>query len=189
MRNWTRVLMAGCGTLLIAGVGRAQEKSAAAKKALTPEAFLELRSLQDPRFSPDGTRVAFVVNEPRTGEKRQGHVWIYEKEKDSVRQLTYSAKSESSPRWAPDGKQLAFLSDRGGDEQQVYVLRMEGGEAVALTKGKASVSEFAWAPDGKTIAFLAADPKTEAEEKKEKRSEEHTSELQSLRHLVCRLLL
>src|SRR2546429_7114692 len=49
---------------------------------------------------------------------------------------------------------------------------------------------FAWSPDGKQIAFLAPDAKTEAEEKKEKdRSEEHTSELQSRLHLVCRLLL
>jgi dipeptidyl aminopeptidase/acylaminoacyl peptidase len=168
MRNGMRILAAGYGALLIASAGGAQEKSTAEKKALTPEAFLELRSLQDLQFSPDGTRVAFVVNEPRTGEKRQGHVWIYEKEKDAVRQLTYSTKSESSPRWSPDGKQLGFLSNRGGDEQQVYVLRMEGGEAVAFTKGKASVSEFAWAPDGKTVAFLAPDPKTDAEEKKEK---------------------
>jgi dipeptidyl aminopeptidase/acylaminoacyl peptidase len=161
------ILAASCGALL-ATASFAQEKSAAEKKALTPEAFLELRNLQDPQFSPDGTRVAFVVGDARTGEKRARHIWIYEKDRNAARQLTYSAKSESSPRWSPDGKQLAFLSNRGGDEQQIYLLRMEGGEAVALTKSKAGVIEFAWAPDGKTIAFLAADAKTDAEEKKEK---------------------
>jgi len=155
-----------CATLLVAGASFCQERAASEKKALTPEAFLEQRSLQDPQFSPDGGRVAFVVNEPRTEEKRTRHIWIYEKEKNASRQLTYSTKSESSPRWSPDGKQLAFLSNRDGDEQQIYILRMEGGEAVALTKGKASVSELAWSPDGKSIAFLAPDPKTEAEEKK-----------------------
>lgn len=163
-----RILMTGCALGLIAGAGFAQEKTAEEKKALTPEAFLQLRSLQDPQFSPDGTKVAFVVNEPRTGEKRTRHIWIYEKEKNTSRQLTYSAKSESSPRWSPDGKQLAFLSNREGDEQQIYILRMDGGEAAALTKGKASVSELAWAPDGKSIAFLAPDPKTDEEEKKKK---------------------
>jgi dipeptidyl aminopeptidase/acylaminoacyl peptidase len=154
------------GAMLIGGLSFCQEKAADEKKALTPEAFLQLRSLQDPQFSPDGTRVAFVVNESRTEEKRIRHIWIYEKEKNISRQLTYSAKSESSPRWSPDGKQLAFLSNRDGDEQQIYILRMEGGEAVELTKGKASVSELAWSPDGKSIAFLAPDAKTEAEEKK-----------------------
>lgn len=169
-----KLLLAGNAALLVgaavllARAGEAQEKSAEAKKALTPEAFLELRSLQDPQFSPDGSRVAFVVNEPRTGEKRLRHIWIYEKSKNAARQLTFSAKSESFPRWSPDGRQLAFLSNRGGDEQQIYVLRMEGGEAAPLTKGKASASELAWSPDGKSIAFLAPDEKTEAEEKKEK---------------------
>ena len=81
--------------------------------------------------------------------------------------MTYSTKSESAPRWSPDGKKLLFLSNRDGDEQQIYILRMEGGEAAQLTKGKASASEPAWSPDGKAIAYLAPDPKTEAEEKKE----------------------
>ncbi len=163
-----KFLLAVSAATLMATAGFAQEKSAGEKKVLTPEAFLELRSLQDPQFSPEGTRVAFVVNEPRTGEKRLRHIWIYEKEKNASRQLTYSAKSESTPRWSPDGKQLAFLSNRGGEEQQIYILRMEGGEAAALTKAKASVSSLAWSPDGKLIAFLAPDAKTEAEEKKAK---------------------
>lgn len=163
-----KLVPAGCAIALMAVAGLCQEKTPGEKKPLTPEAFLQLRSLQDPQFSPDGTRVAFVVNEPRTEEKRARHIWIYEKEKNASRQLTYSAKTESSPRWSPDGQQLAFLSNRDGDQQQIYVLRMEGGEAAALTKGKASISELAWAPDGKSIAFLAPDPKTEAEEKKSK---------------------
>ena len=58
--------------LFTGGGPRAQEKeqasapaaAAAAKKVLTSETFLELRSVQDPQFSPDGTRVAFVVGDP-----------------------------------------------------------------------------------------------------------------------------
>jgi dipeptidyl aminopeptidase/acylaminoacyl peptidase len=61
---------------------------------------------------------------------------------------------------------LAFLSNRGGDEQQIYVLNMSGGEAAAVTKGKAGVSAFEWSPDGQSIAYIAPDPKSEAEEKK-----------------------
>ena len=163
-----RILTAGCAAVVVAGAGLAQEKSGAEKKAVTPEAFLELRSVQEPQFSPDGTKVAFVVDGFGSGEKRTRHIWIYEKEKNASRQLTYSTKSESAPRWSPGGKQLLFLSNRDGDEQQIYILRMEGGEAAQLTKGKASASEPAWSPDGKSIAYLAPDPKTEAEEKKEK---------------------
>jgi dipeptidyl aminopeptidase/acylaminoacyl peptidase len=163
-----KVLLTGCAIGVLASASPGQEKASGGTKPLTPEAFLQLRTLQDPQFSPDGTKIAFVVNEPRTEEKRQHHIWIYEKEKNASRQLTYSTKSEGSPRWSPDGKLLAFLSNRDGDEQQIYILRMDGGEASALTKGKANVSELKWAPDGKTIAFLAPDAKTEAEETKVK---------------------
>jgi dipeptidyl aminopeptidase/acylaminoacyl peptidase len=138
-----------------------------AAKLLTPEASLSLRTISDPQFSPDGTQLAFVVTEPPKGERRARHIWLYEKQSGNIRQFTYSAKTETSPRWSPDGKQLAFLSNRN-EEQQVYVMRADGGEATALTKGKRSVQSFAWSPDGKQISFLAPDAKTEAEEKKEK---------------------
>jgi dipeptidyl aminopeptidase/acylaminoacyl peptidase len=140
---------------------------ASAPKLLTPEASLNLRGISDLQFSPDGSRVAFVVTEPAKGERRARHIWIYEKQSGSIRQLTYSGKSEFIPRWSPDGKQVAFLSDRA-DWQQVYAMPADGGEASALTKGKRDVRNFAWSPDGKQLAFLAPDAKTEAEEKKEK---------------------
>jgi dipeptidyl aminopeptidase/acylaminoacyl peptidase len=138
-----------------------------ALQILTPEASLNLRSISDLQFSPDGSRLAFVVTEPPKGERRARHIWIYDKPSGSIRQFTYSAKTESSPRWSPDGKQLAFLSNRD-EEQQLYVMRADGGEASALTKGKRGVQSFAWSPDGKQISYLAPDAKTEAEEKKEK---------------------
>src|SRR5580658_7554723 len=156
------------GGLALSGVAVAQEKPAAdAKKLLTPEASLNLRTISDLQFSPNGARVAFVVAEPPKGERRARHIWLYEKESGAVRQFTFSAKDETSPRWSPDGKQLAFLSNRD-DQQQIYVLRADGGEAAAVTKGKRSVHSFAWSPDGKQIAFLAPDAKSEAEEKKDK---------------------
>ena len=155
--------------LAIGGTARAQEKAADAgtAKLLTPEASLTLRTISDLQFSPDETRVAFVVTEPPKGDRRARHIWLYDKKSGSVRQFTFSPKDESAPRWSPDGKLLAFLSNRD-EQQQVYVLRMEGGEASAVTRGKRGVQNFAWSPDGKQIAFLAPDAKTDSEEKKDK---------------------
>jgi dipeptidyl aminopeptidase/acylaminoacyl peptidase len=156
------------GILALAGVAVTQEKTATdAAKLLTPEASLNLRSISDLQFSPDGARVAFVVAEPPKGERRARHIWLYEKESGAVRQFTFSGKDETSPRWSPDGKQIAFLSNRD-DQQQIYVMRADGGEAAAVTKGKRSVHSFAWSPDGKQIAYLAPDAKSATEEKKDK---------------------
>ncbi len=156
------------GILTFAATTVAQEKPAAdTAKLLTPEASLNLRSISDLQFSTDGMRVAFVVMEPPKGERRARHIWLYDKKSVAVRQFTFSGKDETSPRWSPDGKQLAFLSNRE-DQQQIYVMRADAGEAAAVTKGKRSVRSFAWSPDGRQIAFLAPDTKTDAEEKKEK---------------------
>jgi len=156
------------GILALAGMAVTQEKTATdAAKLLTPEASLNLRSISDLQFSPDGARVAFVVAEPPKGERRARHIWLYEKESGAVRQFTFSGKDETSPRWSPDGKQIAFLSNRD-DQQQIYVMRADGGEAAAVTKGKRSVHSFAWSPDGKQIAYLAPDAKSATEEKKDK---------------------
>src|SRR5208283_3719394 len=88
-------LALGCAVALFMGGGlRAQEQAtapppaAAAKKVLTPETFLDLRTVQDPQFSPDGTSVAFVVGDPQTNEKRTRHIWLYDKQGNKTRQLT-----------------------------------------------------------------------------------------------------
>jgi len=153
---------------LIAPAVWGQTDPAAGKgKLLTPEASLNLRSISDLQYSPDGARLAFVVTEPAKGTGRARHIWLHDKQTGGVRQFTFSAKSESAPRWSPDGKQLAFLSDRG-EQQQIYLMRGDIGEGIALTKGKRAVKSFEWSPDGKQLAFLAPDTKTDAEEKKEK---------------------
>src|SRR6266851_86830 len=132
-------------SFLAAPIVAQEPPKATGPKLLTPEVSLNLRSISDLQFSPDGNRLAFVVTEPAKGERRARHIWIYEKQSGSIRQFTHSAKSDSLPRWSPDGKELAFLSDRD-EQQQVYAMRADGGEASALTKGKRDVKNFAWSP-------------------------------------------
>ncbi|HTQ59323.1 MAG TPA: S9 family peptidase [Candidatus Solibacter sp.] len=169
-RSAVACVFLGCVAFAGASLGR-QNPTSETRKPLTPEASLKLRLISDLQFSPENNRLAFVVTEPPKESGRASHIWLYDLKSGVLRQLTFSAKSETSPRWSPDGTQLAFLSTRDV-QQQVYLLRMDGGDAAPLTKGKRSVRSFAWSPSGKQIAFLAPDAKSEAEEKKEKEKDD-----------------
>jgi dipeptidyl aminopeptidase/acylaminoacyl peptidase len=173
MRRVCGIVRSWClAAMVVLAVGSGIFAQSAAKagdtKMLTPEASLNLRNVGDLEFSADGARLAFVVTEPAKGTGRLTHIWVYERASGAMRQFTFSAKSETAPRWSPDGKQLAFLSNRAEDQQQIFLMRTEGGDGRAATKGKRSVKAFEWSADGKQIAFLAPDAKTEEEEKKEK---------------------
>jgi dipeptidyl aminopeptidase/acylaminoacyl peptidase len=141
--------------------------SASAQAQLTPERALDRRGISDLRLSPDGSRLAFTVSEPPKGDARNTDIWVLDLKTKEVRRFATSPKDDRSPRWSPDGKRLAFLSNRE-EKTQIYVMPVDGGEAVALTKEKTDIQSFDWSPDGRRIAFLAQEPQSEAEEKKEK---------------------
>jgi Tol biopolymer transport system component len=58
---------------------------------------------------------------------------------------------------------LAFVSTRGGDKPQIYIIPADGGEARQLTDMRQGATDPAWSPDGKTIAFTS---RANAEERK-----------------------
>jgi dipeptidyl aminopeptidase/acylaminoacyl peptidase len=134
---------------------------------LTPAQTLERRSIGELDLSPDGARVVFTLTEPVKGAARQRHIWLLDVASEQLRQLTFSAKSDSSPRWAPDGRAIAFLSDRDG-AAQLYLLPMSGGESRRVTDRKERIEAFRWSPDGRQIALLMAEPKSEAQQQREK---------------------
>ena len=140
---------------------------AAQPSALTPEQTLDRRGIGELELSPDGARLLFTVTEPVKGTGRQRNIWMLDVASGTVRQLTFSAKSDSAPRWAPDGRSIAFLSDRDGPAQ-LYLLPMSGGEAQKITDRKESIGAFRWSPDGRRIALLMPEPKPEAQLTREK---------------------
>ena len=163
MQNLRLRIAALCACILClvtAGLGQGT------KSRLTAQQAISVRRLRDLRSSANGNLTAFTVSDVPKGAEPHGHIWLYNDASRELRQFTNSLKSESHPRWSTDGRKLAFLSDRDGEFQQIFIMPSDGGEAVRLTEGKRSISKFEWSPDGKQIAFLAPEPKTEAEEKK-----------------------
>lgn len=142
------LLLSGAALLLFAGVAQG------AAPALTPAQALSYVRAGDLHFSPDGSKLAYVVVSYRWDA--QPHVRVTDLASGQTRELTPAKKSERSPQWSPDGKWLAFLSNRAG-KTQVYEIPVGGGDLVALTARKNSVESFHWSPDGRSIAFVAKD--------------------------------
>jgi dipeptidyl aminopeptidase/acylaminoacyl peptidase len=114
-----------------------------------------------PRWSPDGTRLAFLsdrggrnaiyVLDPRGGEAR-----LLGNEPTAVREF----------EWSPDGKQIAFtrIDEPSGEGEprvvgeneralHLYLADVESGKSRKLTNDQLTTFSFDWAPDGSEIAM------------------------------------
>ena len=145
-----------------------------AERRWTPDALMRVKRIATVVPSPDASRVAFVVSEAvMEGEKSEwlSQIHVAASDGSGSTQLTRGDKSATSPQWAPDGQSIAFLSARGGDKANVFIISVSGGEAEQITNEKGSITLLRWAPDGKSIAFVMPEPKSDEEEKaaKEKR--------------------
>lgn len=139
---------------------------------ITPDDLLSFKSVSDAQFSPDGTRVAFVLGDSYKFESAnpKSRIWMVSVQDLSLRPLSSGNRTDNLPRWSPDGKTLAFASDRLEDGQkQIYLLPVEGGEAQKLTDIRGPIptprglNSLQWSPDGKLLAFLKEDEQSAEE--------------------------
>ncbi len=137
--------------------------AAAETRPVTPEDYFAFETISDPRFSPDGSVVAFVKTTiDQKQNRRHGSIWTVASSGTNppIRLMT-TTQSATSPRWSPDGKSIAFLSaspnGSPGDAQktQVWVVRMIGGEPKRVTSLTNGVTGFQWSPDGKRFACVS----------------------------------
>src|SRR5574337_763739 len=134
--------------------------SRATAPAFTLYDLQKIISLLSPQISPDGKQIAVIVSTPdwKTDKAKQ-EIDLVDAATGARRALTSSREGVSEPRWSPDGTRLAFMAkDAETKQSQIFVLPMNGGDALRITDNKQGIDTYSWSPDGKQIAFIAQDP-------------------------------
>jgi dipeptidyl aminopeptidase/acylaminoacyl peptidase len=117
-----------------------------------PSDLLKYRSVASMVATDD--MAACVIEQPdEASDANNSNIWLFPLKGGEPRLFT--AGIDSAPSWSPDGKELAFVSSRGGNGLQAYVMRADGGEARCVTSLKGGVSAVIWSPDGRKLLVTA----------------------------------
>jgi dipeptidyl aminopeptidase/acylaminoacyl peptidase len=128
---------------------------------LVPSDLLRVVLVSDPQIAPDGSAVYYRRSwfEKEADEIRGS---IRKIDRDGADRAFTGGTKDGLPRVAPDGSALAFVSERE-DKARLFVLRLDGGEALQAGSGYTKIVALAWSPDAKRLAFVATaahDPAT-----------------------------
>lgn len=103
---------------------------------------------ENPRLSPDGTKIVFESN--RSGSRE---LWISDNDGNNQAQLTnFGGPITTNGRWSPDGRQLAFDSRPEG-HAQIFLISVNGGPVHRLTNEPYDSLAPSWSRDGLWIYF------------------------------------
>jgi Tol biopolymer transport system component len=123
---------------------------------------------QDPVYSPDGNRIAFVSDRGRytdvaalpenfkiwRTDYRNLDVYITDAAGGNIEQITDTPYFEKTPVFSPDGKKLAFCSDRSGI-YNIYIHDLETKNEYPITNVITGVFHLSWTGDGSRLAFVS----------------------------------
>jgi dipeptidyl aminopeptidase/acylaminoacyl peptidase len=125
--------------------------------------MLKIKSLGAITMSKDGSKAVFTVTsiepdgESKTEYKYVTQLWMVATEGNSIPKQLTTKENSTQPAISADGKQVAFV--RTVDlKPQIFILSLDGGEAVQLTKSRYGAANPRWSPNNQYILFSAAVP-------------------------------
>jgi dipeptidyl aminopeptidase/acylaminoacyl peptidase len=153
------------GTILLVCIAATLHAQDSLPRAMTTDDGLNMVSVGDALMSPDGQWVLYSKSELDWKEnERKTTYHMIPSEGGEAFQFIGEAGG-SSPQFSPDGTYLSFRRSVD-DEQQIFLMRTGGGEALQLTKHETSVASYAWSRDSRTIFFIANEPRSDEEEER-----------------------
>ena len=112
-------------------------------KAVTQLTSDPASSIQ-PRFSPDGKKIAFASD--RAG---QWDIYVLDLETHATSQVTHNLATELAPSWSPDGKWLAYTRLSPAGIWELWLVSMTGDGERCIGPGLLP----RWSPDGAQLVF------------------------------------
>ena len=114
-----------------------------------PSVFIaSTRVDNDPRFSPDGNRIAFISD--RSGECSLYVSDINGGEALPIATFDTNCWNVRDPRWSPDGLNLAFDIDENA-RRDVYIVSTAGGPIRRITEEASDDFAPGWSADGRSV--------------------------------------
>jgi len=111
----------------------------------------------EPRWSPDGSRIAFVMS-PRSHLTRfagDGDIYAMNADGTDIRRLTEGLNA-STPAWSPDGSQIAFVRNQG---RALVIMDADGSNQHVIARDRGYYQWPAWSPNGRLIAYQSSPDK------------------------------
>ena len=113
----------------------------------------ELEWVVDPTISPDGSHIIYRrMGMDIMKDRRQGNLWIIERNGSNHQKLTSYDGNESQAVWSPSGDRIAFV--RGTDQgSELFIYWMNSKQIARISQLPNSPGGVCWSPDGSQLAF------------------------------------
>ena len=127
-------------------------------KRFSADDVFALEYANDPRISPDGSRIAYERrgNDIMT-DSTLTNIWVIDVDGEGHRPLVSGTQSAASPRWSPDGDRIAYVQSTDSGTG-IHVRWMDTGQTGLVSNLQKSPSDLTWSPDGRWLAFVMSVP-------------------------------